>query len=135
MEDHRDDVVVIAAGYTADMMGFLASNPGLASRFSRTVEFDNYSPAELVTIVEQMCARHAYQLSQTARAGLSAHFEAMPRTATFGNGRQARKTFEELINRQASRLAVSADITADDLTSVVLEDLPPQSSGTRRTGV
>jgi parallel beta-helix repeat protein len=130
MEDHRDDVVVIAAGYTEEMQGFLASNPGLASRFSRTIEFANYSPAELVTIVEQMCSRHTYALDEAARRGLSAYFEDMPRTATFGNGRQARRTFEEMINRQASRLAGSADITADDLTSLVFGDLPPHGSNT-----
>jgi hypothetical protein len=135
MEDHRDDVVVIAAGYTTEMIGFLASNPGLASRFSRTVEFANYSPAELVTIVEQMCARHTYELDKPAREALNQHFEQMPRTATFGNGREARKTFEDMINRQASRLAGSEDISADELTSLVLEDLPRHFLNTKQTGV
>jgi SpoVK/Ycf46/Vps4 family AAA+-type ATPase len=130
MEDHRDDVVVIAAGYTTEMIGFLTSNPGLASRFSRTVEFANYSPAELVTIVEQMCARHAYELDAAAQADLRQHFEQLPRTETFANGREARKTFEDMINRQASRLAGSAEISAADLTSLIREDVPLREPNT-----
>src|SRR5262249_60228497 len=60
MEDHRADIVVIAAGYSHEMRTFLAANPGLASRFTRTVEFENYSVDELVTIVEDFCRRHRY---------------------------------------------------------------------------
>src|SRR4030095_9306007 len=61
MEDHRDDVIVIAAGYSDEMQSFLDANPGLESRFSRTITFANYTPAELVTIVQDQCARHDYQ--------------------------------------------------------------------------
>jgi len=128
MEDHRDDIVIIAAGYTREMAGFLATNPGLASRFSRTVEFSNYSSSELVTIVEQMCARHSYALDVATRDGLFSHFEQRPRAANFGNGREARRTFEEMVNRQASRLASHADFTADDLTILTEHDLPAEAS-------
>lgn len=123
MEDHRDDIVVIAAGYSAEMAGFLSSNPGLASRFSRTIEFVNYSPDELVTIVEQMCAKHSYELDQGARRALTIHFEHMPKGATFGNGRDARKTFEEMVDRQATRLALSPSANTDDLTRLTAADL------------
>src|SRR5690606_25184077 len=65
MEDHRDDVVVIVAGYAPEMEGFLASNPGLASRFARTVEFPNYRSEELVEIVRSLGARHSYTLDRS----------------------------------------------------------------------
>jgi len=123
MEDHRDDVVVIAAGYSHEMRKFLQTNPGLASRFSRTVEFENYSVPELITIVEQQCEKHHYRLDDGARAALHRYFEGMPRDATFGNGRSARKVFEEMIDRQAHRLAESFDATAEDLTSLVAADV------------
>ena len=103
MEDHRDDVVVIAAGYSAEMRTFLGSNPGLASRFTRTIEFENYAVDELVTIVESMCRPHRYdaRLRHPSRPSAT-HFERMPRDASFGNGRTARKVFEEMVDRQAS---------------------------------
>ncbi|MEU6461547.1 right-handed parallel beta-helix repeat-containing protein [Streptomyces sp. NPDC046976] len=105
MEDHRDEVVVIVAGYSAQMEQFLASNPGMASRFARTVEFPNYSAEELVTIVRGLCAKHYYELSGSALEALDRYFQDVPKSATFGNGRVARQVFEEMISRQASRLA------------------------------
>ncbi|MFJ5531074.1 right-handed parallel beta-helix repeat-containing protein [Streptomyces sp. NPDC093261] len=105
MEDHRDEVVVIVAGYSAQMDQFLASNPGMASRFARTVEFPNYSPEELVTIVRGLCAKHYYELSPSALEALDRYFEDVPKGDTFGNGRVARQVFEEMISKQASRLA------------------------------
>ncbi|MBC3841042.1 AAA family ATPase [Streptacidiphilus sp. 4-A2] len=118
MEDHRDEIVVIVAGYSAQMDQFLASNPGMASRFARGVEFPNYSPAELVTIVHGLCAKHYYDLTDDAQQALIRYFEEVPKGATFGNGRVARQIFEEMISRQASRLA--ADGTADDSALSVL---------------
>ncbi|MGM9331203.1 right-handed parallel beta-helix repeat-containing protein [Streptomyces murinus] len=112
MEDHRDEVVVIVAGYSAQMEQFLASNPGMASRFARTVEFPNYSAEELVTIVRGLCAKHYYELSGSALEALDRYFQDVPKGATFGNGRVARQVFEEMISRQASRLA--AEPPGDD---------------------
>jgi SpoVK/Ycf46/Vps4 family AAA+-type ATPase len=123
MEDHRDEIVVIVAGYSEEMRVFLQSNPGLASRFSRTIEFENYSPAELVTIVAGMCAEHQYQLGEGTTKALTVHFERMYKDAAFGNGRAARKTFEEMVDRQASRLAEFGDISPDDLTMLLPEDV------------
>ncbi|MEU7496701.1 right-handed parallel beta-helix repeat-containing protein [Streptomyces griseofuscus] len=108
MEDHRDEVVVIVAGYSAQMEQFLASNPGMASRFARTVEFPNYSAEELVTIVRGLCAKHYYELSGSALEALDRYFQDVPKGATFGNGRVARQVFEEMISRQASRLAAQS---------------------------
>ncbi|MGH3382480.1 MAG: right-handed parallel beta-helix repeat-containing protein [Actinoallomurus sp.] len=123
MEDHRDDVVVVAAGYTDEMQAFLSANPGMASRFSRTIEFTNYSVEELVTITERMCAGHRYELDPRTRLALASHYERMPRDAGFGNGRAARLVFEEMIDRQAFRLAGMADPAESDLTLLLPEDV------------
>ncbi|MEV5706447.1 right-handed parallel beta-helix repeat-containing protein [Actinoallomurus sp. NPDC052274] len=123
MEDHRDEVVVVAAGYTAEMQTFLSANPGMASRFSRTVEFTNYSVDELVTITEKICESHRYELDPTTRQALAAHYERMPRDATFGNGRTARLVFEEMIERQAFRLASMTDPAEGDLSLLLPEDV------------
>jgi SpoVK/Ycf46/Vps4 family AAA+-type ATPase len=123
MEDHRDEVVVIVAGYSDEMRRFLQTNPGLASRFSRTVEFENYAVDELVTIVERMCRSHHYEVGDLTRAALAAHFGRMHRGDDFGNGRAARKVFEEMIDRQASRLQTLAEVTQADLVRLLPEDV------------
>ncbi|MDH6581422.1 SpoVK/Ycf46/Vps4 family AAA+-type ATPase [Streptomyces sp. SAI-133] len=123
MEDHRDDVVVVAAGYSREMESFLGSNPGLASRFSRTIEFENYSVTDLVAIMESMCAQHQYELGEGTAEALAAHFEAMPRDAGFGNGRAARGVFEEMVDRQAVRLASLDQVGESDLRLLLPEDV------------
>ncbi|MGW5578521.1 right-handed parallel beta-helix repeat-containing protein [Micromonospora chokoriensis] len=123
MEDHRDDIVVVAAGYSKDMQRFLEANPGLESRFSRTIEFANYTPAELVTIVQDQCARHDYVLTEEAGGALLKYFDDIPRDGTFGNGRAARKVFERMADRQASRLAGAAAPSTAELTMLTIDDL------------
>jgi SpoVK/Ycf46/Vps4 family AAA+-type ATPase len=128
MEDHRDEVVVIVAGYSAQMSGFLASNPGLGSRFSRTIEFASYSSDELVTIVGQMCQRHGYELAAETQAALAVRFDAMPRDETFGNGREARRVFEDMIDRQATRLAALGEVSMQDLAVLKPADVAPAAA-------
>ncbi|WP_399895623.1 right-handed parallel beta-helix repeat-containing protein [Streptomyces sp. BBFR51] len=123
MEDHRDDVVVVVAGYSSRMDDFLSSNPGLASRFSRTIEFENYSVPELVAIVEKMCLSHQYRLDESAHQALAVRFDRMPKDATFGNGREARRVFEEMVDRQATRLATLSDISESDLQLLLADDV------------
>ncbi|MEU5281062.1 right-handed parallel beta-helix repeat-containing protein [Streptomyces asoensis] len=123
MEDHREDVVVIAAGYSTEMESFLSFNPGLASRFTRTIEFDNYSIEELVTITEKLSRSHKYELGNGTPQALAAHFDSMERGATFGNGRAARRVFEEMVDRQAVRLAAMAEPAEHDLTLLLPEDV------------
>jgi SpoVK/Ycf46/Vps4 family AAA+-type ATPase len=123
MEDHRDDLVVVAAGYSHEMRKFLGSNPGMASRFSRTIEFESYSGDELVTIVEQMCDQHRFELDEDARRLLLDRFDRMNRDENFGNARSARKVFEEMVDRQAQRLAESTDLTPGDLTRLLAADV------------
>ncbi|MFB8112496.1 right-handed parallel beta-helix repeat-containing protein [[Kitasatospora] papulosa] len=135
MEDHRDDVVVVAAGYSREMDSFLASNPGLASRFSRTVEFENYSVPDLVAIMESMCTQHQYELGEGTAAALAAHFEAMPRDAGFGNGRAARGVFEEMVDRQAVRLAEQQQVSEHDLRLLLPEDVSATAAAATDTAV
>ncbi|MCX4966950.1 right-handed parallel beta-helix repeat-containing protein [Streptomyces sp. NBC_00654] len=131
MEDHREDVAVIAAGYSVEMDGFLSSNPGLASRFTRTIEFGNYSVDELVTITEGMCRSHRYELDPDTPRVLAAHFEAMERGAAFGNGRAARRVFEEMVDRQAFRLAAMDEPAERDLTLLLPEDVSESATAPR----
>ncbi|MBV6701895.1 AAA family ATPase [Kitasatospora aureofaciens] len=105
MEDHRDEVVVIVAGYQEEMRGFLASNPGLASRFSREITFDHYADDELITIVRVQAESAGYTCTPDTLAALGELFRAVPRDRSFGNGRFARQVLEAMITRQAGRLS------------------------------
>lgn len=127
MEDHREAVVVIVAGYTAEMERFLSVNPGVASRFSRTITFNDYLPDELLRIVEQQAEEHEYRLGPGAAEALLAYFTAIPKGAAFGNGRTARQTFEAMVERHAGRVAQLAEPSTDDLTLLYSEDLPELS--------
>jgi hypothetical protein len=124
MEDHRDSVVVIVAGYTAEMERFLSVNPGVASRFSRTITFGDYGPEELLRIVEQQAEEHEYRLAAGTGDALLKYFTEIPKGPTFGNGRTARQTFEAMVERHASRVAQVPEPTTDDLTLLYAEDLP-----------
>ncbi|MGX9919772.1 right-handed parallel beta-helix repeat-containing protein [Streptomyces sp. NPDC002248] len=119
MEDHRDEVVVIAAGYPGDMDRFVSSNPGLSSRFSRTLLFADYSSEELVSIVEHHAQRHQYELTEAARRALTAHVGTIPRDAGFGNGRTARQLFQAMTERQAMRVA---ELTSPDSAQLMQLD-------------
>ncbi|MGW0576625.1 right-handed parallel beta-helix repeat-containing protein [Streptomyces sp. NPDC002920] len=124
MEDHRDDVVVIVAGYLEEMETFVRSNPGLASRFNRTLLFEDYGSAELVGIVEHQAAQHQYELGPEAREALTARFDAMPRDRGFGNGRTARQLFQAMTERQAYRVAELSDVSESDVMTLRPEDIP-----------
>ncbi|MEU9860060.1 right-handed parallel beta-helix repeat-containing protein [Streptomyces sp. NPDC047971] len=124
MEDHRDAVVVIVAGYTAEMERFLTVNPGVASRFSRTISFSDYVPDELLRIVEQQADEHEYRLAEGTGESLRKYFTELPKGPAFGNGRTARQTFESMVERHAGRVAVLAEVSTDDLTLLYPEDLP-----------
>ncbi|MER7246252.1 right-handed parallel beta-helix repeat-containing protein [Kribbella sp. NPDC000426] len=126
MEDHRDDLVVIVAGYVNDMSRFIGSNPGLSSRFTRTLMFEDYTAAELVAIVEHQAGGHQYEVSPDARVALSDLFEQLPRGEGFGNGRSARQIFQAMTERQAHRLSELTAPTPAQLVSLEVAD-PPES--------
>jgi nitrous oxidase accessory protein NosD/Holliday junction resolvasome RuvABC ATP-dependent DNA helicase subunit len=124
MEDHRDEVVVIVAGYTAEMERFLSANPGVASRFSRTISFPDYSAEELLEITRRLAAEQEYELAPATAERLLRHFAGLERGPSFGNGRTARKVFETMVERHAVRVAQMAEATTEDLQLLVPEDLP-----------
>jgi SpoVK/Ycf46/Vps4 family AAA+-type ATPase len=130
MEDHRDDVVVIAAGYPEEMAAFVASNPGLRSRFPKTVSFPDYSTDELVAIFRSLCARSGYRCPADADGRLRRWFAAQPRDKGFGNARLARNLFEAAVARQASRVVAITEPTDDQLVLLTADDIgPPEAAG------
>jgi len=129
MEDHRDEVAVIVAGYPDQMARFIGANPGLSSRFTRTLVFDDYSPAELAEIVTHQAADHQYQVPATTDGALLELFETADRSEGFGNGRFARKVFQEMTERHARRIAeqIAAGapaVNSEDLSILLEADLP-----------
>lgn len=123
MEDHRDDLLVIAAGYTDRMQEFLEANPGLGSRFSRTLVFDDYTPSELAAIFDAMCSDAGYTLTPDTTIALRRYLTTMHRAASFGNGRYVRSLFDDTLVRQSVRLADAPSRTPDDLSRIELNDL------------
>ncbi|MET8678632.1 right-handed parallel beta-helix repeat-containing protein [Streptomyces sp. NPDC004647] len=132
MEDHRDEVVVIVAGYPGEMNRLLESNAGLASRFTRTLHFEDYSSGELVRIVRHQADSHEYTVAPETTEALHGYFETLTRGERFGNGRSARQVFQLMTERHAQRVAElglsTADLAAADpdlLTTLLPADLPP----------
>jgi SpoVK/Ycf46/Vps4 family AAA+-type ATPase len=123
MEDRRDDTVVVAAGYPEEMAEFISSNPGLASRFPRTIKFPDYTDDELMEIFEGICERHRYVLTEQAAASLRAQLADVPRTKGFGNGRYVRNVFEAMVAKQASRVVKIDNPTDEDLITFEVSDL------------
>lgn len=104
MEEHRDEIAVIVAGYTGEMVDFLSANPGLASRFGKTIEFENYSPEELLAIFGRMASSGDYDLDPDAGPVLADHFRRISGDVNFGNARDARRLFEKARTAQSQRL-------------------------------
>ncbi len=123
MEDRRDEVVVIVAGYPAEMERFLASNPGLASRFPKTLSFDDYDDDELYAIFTLIAHQQGFELADGLEDSVRALFPN-PRPAGFGNGRYMRNVFEEAVSIQAERLVDSTDLTPDIIRTLIPADLP-----------
>ena len=134
MEDRRDDLVVIVAGYPGPMVGFVAQNPGLSSRFRTTLEFADYTDDELRLILASMAGGADYDLGDGCTERFAALLAATPRGPTFGNARFARNVLEAAIGRQAWRLREVEEPTVDQLRALVPDDLgadpaPPITDG------
>jgi AAA+ superfamily predicted ATPase len=123
MEDHRDDIAIVAAGYPAEMAEFIDTNPGLKSRFTRTIDFPDYTEDELVQIFLQLGERSQYELSDDALARVRHFVAAEPRTRGFGNARFVRNLFETAIAHQAVRLAPLSDPSDEQLTTLTGDDI------------
>ena len=125
MEDMRDDLIVIVAGYTQLMQQFVNSNPGLKSRFNRFMEFPDYTVDELMGIFDMRCEKSGYRLkNDEAREALRQRLaEASADLSAFGNARGVRNLFERALSRQADRLATYPEITREDLETLTAEDI------------
>ena len=124
MEDHRDDLVVIVAGYDGLMDDFIHSNPGLESRFNRFLHFDDYTLDEMVQIFDMRCKQGCYELTEEARPLLREFIQlANTNSISFGNGRGVRNLFEQILVVQANRLATQENITREDLTRITAADI------------
>lgn len=123
MEDRRDDLVVIVAGYPEPMADFIAANPGLASRFRTTIEFDDYTDGELIDILVGLARGADYELVPAAVDAFMAMLQHTPRGPSFGNGRFARNVLEAAIGRHAWRLRDVTEPTTDQLRQIEAADL------------
>jgi hypothetical protein len=124
MEDHRDDLVLIVAGYPEEMERLLDTNPGLRSRFSRVVHFADYTDDELVAMFRSMGAGQRYSPDDGAVAAVRARLAAEPRTRGFGNGRFVRNLFEQSVVRHAGRVVDLPAPTEADLSTHTPADVP-----------
>jgi Holliday junction resolvasome RuvABC ATP-dependent DNA helicase subunit len=126
MEDHRDDLIIIVAGYTERMQEFLDSNPGLRSRFSKHLHFDDYDPAQLTRIFQTFCRKADFALSPAADTELAKIFALLTncRDETFGNARLARNLFETTVNKQANRIVSLPAIDKTILAAIEAADIP-----------
>jgi len=126
MEDHRDDLIVIVAGYTEEMQTFIDSNPGLKSRFTRYIQFDDYEPADLLQVFRRLCDRHELRFRAEAwhksRQTIKNRWES--RGDHYGNAREMRTFFEEVMQAHANRLSLIENPSRDQLRTLTPEDIP-----------
>lgn len=125
MEDDRDKLVLVLAGYTKEMTDFIDTNPGFKSRFNRYISFPDYTPSELFEIFESSCNKLDYHLTKEAKIKLKSVFENAysSRDKSFGNGRFVRNVFEKALEQQANRIAKERSLTKEILTTITDEDI------------
>ena len=125
MEDHRDNLVVIVAGYTEEMKKFLKSNTGLISRFNKFINFPDYSKEELVEIMCSMISDAGLEIDEEAKAAVLTMLDGKTEEEweAFGNARGIRNLFEKIVMNQANRLVMLENPSKEDLTSIHVEDV------------
>ncbi len=136
MEDHRDELIVIVAGYTGPMEKFLSSNPGLESRFNKYFFFPDYDGEQLMAIFRGKCKKNGYVLNEEAEKAAVAMFTELyeNRSDNFGNGRDVRNCFEDMIVRQSNRVAGLENPDRDALMAVLPEDLEDEDEDEEENG-
>lgn len=125
MEDNRDNLVVIVAGYTNEMKSFIDSNPGLQSRFTRYINFPDYSAGELFDIFMSRADKYSYKLDADAEQYLRKDLAqtVAHKSRNFGNGRYVRNLFEKTITNQANRLGTRKNLSEQELSQITLSDV------------
>lgn len=117
LEDYRNDLVVIVAGYSEPMKNFFSSNPGLKSRFNTFIEFEDYNTKELLEILVSMCKNNDYNLTEKAKIKLNDFFETEleNKKENFSNGRMVRNVYDDLVMNHARRVVNIENIMKEDL--------------------
>lgn len=125
LEDYRDDLVVIVAGYTEPMSKFFDSNPGLKSRFNTFIEFDDYDVEELEKILDSMCKKNDYLLNEDAKKIIKEYFQKVVSNEeeNFSNGRFVRNLYDDLVMNHAKRISKKNAVTREDLMIITKDDV------------
>ena len=123
LEDHRDDLVVIVAGYTELMDRFIHSNPGLESRFNRFLMFEDYTPEQMVAIFKMQCKKGCYVLAEGTEELVRDFISEESADDSFGNARGVRNLFEHILVAQNNRLAKMEQVTREDLMQILPDDV------------
>lgn len=123
MDDNRDRLVVILAGYSEDMENFLSKNAGLKSRFANIIEFPDYSTDELMTIADGMYSEQGYVLSDAGKLALREKLDNARSNKQFGNGRYVRNIYEKSLNNQALRLSSESNLSKEELITITEDDI------------
>jgi SpoVK/Ycf46/Vps4 family AAA+-type ATPase len=126
MEDNRDKLVLIVAGYTDEMKDFIDTNPGFKSRFNRYIQFPDYTPDELMKIFELLCSNSEYVIAPKTKESLKEMFNHLYeiKDKDFGNGRLVRNIFEKSIENQSNRIAIADKLTKELLITIEPDDIP-----------
>ncbi|MEM6802565.1 MAG: AAA family ATPase, partial [Bacteroidota bacterium] len=134
MEDHREDFVVIAAGYPNEMKRFISSNPGLQSRFTNEIKFEDYTQEELMEILKEVFLKSKYQLDPGAEKALQAYLQIILKNRSkrnFGNARVARDLFNKIKSLHANRIMEQPEKSKEILSTILPEDIPKAESRTK----
>ena len=133
MEDDRDRLVVVVAGYSKEMRDFLDANSGMRSRFNRYIHFPDYTADELTAMFEMRAKKNQFTLAPDLKEGLPKLMRKVTRhpDPQFGNGRYVRNLFEAAVERQAERLALQKDISKEQLMTLTMADVEPKPSATQ----
>jgi Cdc6-like AAA superfamily ATPase len=129
IEDRRDRIVVVMAGYPDEMDELINANPGLRSRFPKVIHFPDYTTDELLAIIDTLGEKGGYRLDPGARARARIWLDGVPRDKGFGNGRTARNLFEHAVATQATRLVAVDEPTDEQLTTLTADDIPTPGTG------